>query len=149
MELAHIKMAPRIDEFCKACKIATSGSAARHHIGTPSPQEAFKFIYGDIIHSPTKQGPTAKSNVLCFLHLVCAYTKYSWFKGMKDFLYESLIETLKQCLVHTYGKTHKLQYVRTDAGTAFTSSEFKRFSQGKNHFSNVCSSVPPGTELNK
>eukprot|EP00957_Ditylum_brightwellii_P180802 13774047-Ditylum_brightwellii.AAC.1 len=39
----YYKLAPKIDEFCLGCKIDTSRSAARQHIGTPAPMIPSKF----------------------------------------------------------------------------------------------------------
>eukprot|EP00957_Ditylum_brightwellii_P098885 7533373-Ditylum_brightwellii.AAC.1 len=49
------KLAPKTDEFCEGCKIATSRSAARQHIDTPTTDICFLRMYGDIIHHPIKQ----------------------------------------------------------------------------------------------
>eukprot|EP00957_Ditylum_brightwellii_P198283 15109305-Ditylum_brightwellii.AAC.1 len=49
------KLTPKMDEFCEGSKIVTSRSAARQHKCTPNPKISFKFVYGDIIHSPIKQ----------------------------------------------------------------------------------------------
>eukprot|EP00957_Ditylum_brightwellii_P067968 5160447-Ditylum_brightwellii.AAC.1 len=129
------KLAPKTNEFYEGCKIATSRSATRQHIGTPAPKTPFKFMYGDIIHSPIKQGLSISSKFPCSLLLVCAYTKYSWLHGMKDFSSDSVIERFKMFLVLTDSRTHELQYFRTDADTAFTLAEFKDFSQRENSLS--------------
>eukprot|EP00957_Ditylum_brightwellii_P121192 9242830-Ditylum_brightwellii.AAC.1 len=125
------KLAPKTDEFCEECKIATSRSAAKQHIGTPTPSIPFKRIYGDIIHFPIKQGSTTSTTFPCSLLLVCAYYKYSWLQVMKYFSSESVIECFRLFLAEIGSKTLNLQYFRTDAGTAFTSSEFKDFSQAE------------------
>eukprot|EP00957_Ditylum_brightwellii_P047717 3624939-Ditylum_brightwellii.AAC.1 len=123
------KLAPKTDEFCEGYKIVTSRSTARQHIGTPVPKIPFKYMYGDIIHSPTKQGLTTSSTFPCSLLLVCAYTKYSWLHGMKGFSFDSVIECFKIFLVLTGSRAYDLQCFITDDGTAFASAEFKDFSQ--------------------
>eukprot|EP00957_Ditylum_brightwellii_P137215 10462150-Ditylum_brightwellii.AAC.1 len=102
------KFAPKIDEFCEGCKIATSRSVARQHIGTPPTDICFLRVYGDAIHHPIKPG---------------------WLQGMKDFSTQAVIECFKMFLAQTGSKTSNLQYFRTDAGTVFASSDFKDFSQ--------------------
>eukprot|EP00957_Ditylum_brightwellii_P172360 13121311-Ditylum_brightwellii.AAC.1 len=63
------KLACKMDDFCEGYKIATSKSTTRKHIGNPAPKIALKFIYGDIIPSPTKQGLTTNSTSFCSLFL--------------------------------------------------------------------------------
>eukprot|EP00957_Ditylum_brightwellii_P210090 15364558-Ditylum_brightwellii.AAC.1 len=125
------KLAPRTDEFCEGCKIARSCSAAAQHIGTPTPEIFSARMYEDIIHYPIKQGLTTSTTFPCSLLLVCAYCKFSWPQGTRDFSSESAIKCFKMFLTQSGGKTTNLQYFRTDAGTSFTLSEFKDFSQSE------------------
>eukprot|EP00957_Ditylum_brightwellii_P206338 15347910-Ditylum_brightwellii.AAC.1 len=123
------KLAPKTDEFCEGCKIATSRSAVRQHIGTPTPDICFLRVYGDIIYHPIKQDLTKSTTFPCSLLLVCAYCKFGWLQGMKDFSSKAVIECFKMFLAQTGSKTSNLLYFRTYAGTSFTPSEFKDFSQ--------------------
>eukprot|EP00957_Ditylum_brightwellii_P191587 14586922-Ditylum_brightwellii.AAC.1 len=123
------KLAPKTDKFCEGCNIASSRSAVRQHIGTPTLDIFFLRAYENVIHHPIKQGLATSITFLCSLLLVCVYCKYSWLQGMKDFSTQAVIECLKIFLAQTESKTSNLQYFRSDAGTAFTSSEFKDSSQ--------------------
>ena len=121
------KLSPKTDEFCEGCKIATSRSAARQHIGTPAPDKPFTLIYGDIIHPISKAALTPETAFPCYLFLVCATSKYTWFEGMNDFSSEAVIATFSIFQNQTGKALKELQYFRTDAGKAFTSNEFGKF----------------------
>eukprot|EP00957_Ditylum_brightwellii_P174245 13265753-Ditylum_brightwellii.AAC.1 len=95
------KLVPKTDEFCEGYKIATRRSAAIQYIDTPTPDIYFARMYGDSIHHPIKLDLTTSTIFPCSLLLVCAYCKFSWLQGMRDFSSESTLKCFKMFLAQS------------------------------------------------
>jgi transposase InsO family protein len=129
------------EQECMSCKIATihSSDHNKHH-HTPSTHPGHT-IFIDILHPITDCGLTPNTTFPFYIILVDAFSRFSSIYGLSDKSSQTVITTIEQYVAdhHTHigaGTTTTFEFfdiekICTDAGSQFTSSDFKNFCRTK------------------
>jgi transposase InsO family protein len=123
------------EQDCLSCKIATIHSSDRNKLPhTPSTHPG-QTIFLDILHPITDTGLTPNTTFPFYLILVDSFSRFSSVYGLRDKSTESVILCIEQYIADN--RTHRLanplleffdiERLRTDAGSQFTSTDFKNF----------------------
>ncbi|KAI2497894.1 hypothetical protein MHU86_16592 [Fragilaria crotonensis] len=95
---------------------------------TPQRQgtEPFHRLHLDLMRNPFRYGLTTNSNYSAYLFIVTTPGKLTGWIGLPTESTTSILIALKQWLTDTelLGRTQSVRFIRTDAGSAFTSTKF-------------------------
>jgi transposase InsO family protein len=130
-----IKVRMDHERDCLSCKIATIHSSDRNKLPhTPSTHPG-QTIFSDILHPITDTGLTPNTTFPFYLILVDSFSRFFSIYGLCDKSTESVILCIEQYIANN--RTHRLanplfeffdiERLRTDAGSQFTSTDFKNF----------------------
>ena len=116
------------DPFCTSCQISSMNKKARSKIPL-KPKAPFKWVFMDIIPSTAPKILTSDTDFSNFILIVDAYSKIPKLYGMEKIITEEVLEKLDM-LQSRFGKIDQfgwwdLEIISADAGTQFTSTEFK------------------------
>jgi hypothetical protein len=117
---------PGFDSFSTSLRIAISRT---HNISRDPfdiPPVPFALLFMDIIPTPRMRALSVSSAYPASLLVVDAYTRYSMWIGLPATSTENIIEALQHFFARTrsQGRTSQVNYIRTDAGSYFTSAPF-------------------------
>jgi transposase InsO family protein len=123
-----VRMGPEQD--CVSCNISTIRASARNKEPHTKGMYPGAYIFMDILHPVTKKGLTSDSTYAFYIILVDAYSRYTCIYGMRDKSTGTVIDTLTRYQAdHGYTSQYgymNIERIRADAGTQFTSTEFKQ-----------------------
>jgi hypothetical protein len=121
---------------CMSCKIATIRSSDRNkHHHTPSTHPGHT-IFIDILHPIADCGLTPNTTFPFYIILVDAFPRFSTIYGLSDKTTQSVVLSLEQYVAdhrsHPCTSTATFEFadiekICSDAGSQFTSSDFKDF----------------------
>ena len=125
-EDAELKIDP--NPFCTSCKISSMNKKARSKIPL-KPKAPFKWFFMDIIPSTAPKSLTNDTNFKNYLLIFDAYSKIPKLYGMENITSAEVMDKLDMFL-SIFGKIDQfgwwdLKRISADAGTQFTSTEFK------------------------
>ena len=120
----------RIDPylFCTLCQISSMNKKAGSKIPL-KPEAPFKWVFMDIIPSTAPKRLTSDTTFSNYLLFVDAYSKIPKLYGMEKIITEEVMDKLDM-FQSGFGKIHPfgwwdLERILADAGTQFTSRDFK------------------------
>jgi hypothetical protein len=119
------------EPYCVSCQIATIRTANRNkHPHTPAGHPS-ATVFMDILHCKSSPGLTPKTSHAYCLLLVDASSRFSVIYGLPNKSTESVVHAIKEysaafCMADAYGFIN-IDRIRADAGSEFTSDEFKQF----------------------
>ena len=116
------------DRFCTSYQISSLNKKARSEIPL-KPKATFKWVFMDIIPSTAPKSLTSDTTFSYYLLIVDAYSKIPKLYGMEKITTEEVMEKLDM-FQYRFGKIDQfgwwdLERISADAGTQFTSTEFK------------------------
>ena len=116
------------DPFCTSCKISSMNKKARSKVPL-KPKATFKWVFMDVIPSTSPKSLTNDTNFKNYLLIVDAYSKIPKFYGMENITTAEVLDKLDM-FQSRFGKIDQfgwwdLERISADAGTQFTSTEFK------------------------
>ena len=119
-------LSPTIDPNTWPLRISISQKRARNKTPQRQGTEPFHRIHLDLMRNPFRYGLTTNTNFSAYLFIVTTPGKLTGWIGLPTESTASIIIALKQWLTDTelLGRTHSVRFIRTDAGTAFTSTKF-------------------------
>ena len=114
--------------FCTSCKISSMNKKARSKLPL-KPKPPFKWVFMDVIPSIAPKSLTNDTNFKNYVLIVVAYSKIPKLYGMENITTEEVLEKLDM-FQSRFGKIDQfglwdLERISADAGTQFTSEEFK------------------------
>ena len=114
--------------FCTSCKIPSMNKKARSKIA-PKPKAPFKWVIMDIIPSTAPKSLISDTTFSNYLLIVDAYSKIPRLYGMDIIITEEVMDKLDM-FQSRFRKIDQfgwwdLERISADAGTQFTSTEFK------------------------
>ena len=117
---------PTIDTNNWPLRISVSHKRARNKIPMRQGNEPFHRIHLDLMRNPFRFGLTTNTNFSAYLFIVTTPGKLTGWIGLPTESTASIITALKSWLTQTelLGRTQSVRFIRTDAGTAFTSTKF-------------------------
>ena len=120
----------RIDlhPFFTSCQISSMNKKARYRISL-MPKAPFKWVFMDIVPSTAPKSLTSDTTFSNYLLIVDAYSKIPKLYGMEKIATEEVMDKL-DIFQSRFGKIDQfgwwyLERISADAGTQFTSTEFK------------------------
>ncbi len=124
-----VRMGP--EQECVSCDVSTIRATARNKEPHTKGMYPGEHVFLEILHPITKIGLTADTTCTFYLILVGAYSRYTCIYGMPDKTTDSVINAIQQYQadhghVSNYGFLN-IERIRADAGTQFTSLEFKQY----------------------
>ena len=116
------------DPFCTSCQISSMNEKARYNIPL-KPKAPFKWVFMDIILSTAPKSLTSDTTFSNCLFIVDAYSKIPKLYGMENITTAEVMEKLDM-FQSRFRKIDQfgwwdLEIIAADAGTQFTSTEFK------------------------
>jgi len=120
------QLSPATDTNSWPVRISISQKRARSKIPLPEAPHPFFQLHLDLIRNPFRYGITSNTSFPAYLFVVATPGKYTGMIGLPEESSDAISTALKSWLTQTrlLGRTNKASYIRTDAGTAFTSREF-------------------------
>ena len=117
------------DHFCTSCQISSMNKKARSKI-PPKPKASFKWVFMDIIPSTAPQSLTNDTTFSNYLLIVDAYSKIPKLYGMYNITTAEVMDKLDM-FQSRFGKIDQFDWwdldrISSDAGTQFTSTDFKK-----------------------
>ena len=120
----------RIDPypFCTSCQTSSMKQKARSKHSL-KPKAPFKWVFMEIISSIAPKSLTSDTNFSNYFFIVDAYSKIPKLYGMEKFSTEEFMDKMGM-FRSRFGKVDKfgwwnLERISADAGSQFTSTEFK------------------------
>ena len=115
--------------FCTSCQISSMNKKSRSKI-TFKPKAPFKWVFMEIIPSTASKSLTSDTTFSNYLLIFDAYSKIPKLYGMEKIATEEVMDKL-DIFQSRFGKIDKfgwwdLEKIAVDAGTQFTSTEFKK-----------------------
>ena len=119
-------LSPTIDPNTWPIKISISQKTARNKTPQRQGTEPFHRIHLDLMRNPFRYGLTTSTNFSAYLFIVTTPGKLTGWIGLPTESTTSILKAMKSWLTETelHGRTQSVRFIRTDAGTAFTSSKF-------------------------
>ena len=116
------------DPFCTSCKISSMNKKARSKLPL-KPKATFKWVFMEIIPSTAPKSLTNDTNFSNYLLIVDAYSKIPKLYGMENITTAEVMDKLDM-FQSRFGEIDQfgwwdLERISADAGTQFTSTEFK------------------------
>ena len=116
------------DPFCTSCQISSMNKKAGSKIPL-KPKAPFKWVFMDIIPSTAPKSLTNDTTFSNYLLIVDAYSKIPKLYGMGNITTAEVMDKLDM-FQYRFGKIDRfgwwdLERISADAGTQFTSTEFK------------------------
>ena len=117
---------PTIDPNNWPLRISVSHKRARNKTPMRQGNEPFHRIHLDLMRNPFRFGLTTNTNFSAYLFIVTTPGKLTGWIGLPTESTASITTALKSWLTQTelLGRTQSVRFIRTDAGTAFTSTKF-------------------------
>ena len=117
------------DPFFTSCQISSMNKKARSKIPL-KPKSPFKWVFMNIIPSTAPRSLTSDTSFSNYLLIINAYSKIPKLYGMEKITTEEVMEKLDM-FQSRFGKMDEigwldLEIISADAGTQFTSTEFKQ-----------------------
>ena len=119
-------LSPAIDKNTWPIRISISQKHARSKIPLRQGSEPFHQLHLDLMRNPFRFGITTATNYSAYLFIVTTPGKLTGWIGLPTESTASIITALKSWLTQTelLGRTKSVRFIRTDAGSAFTSAKF-------------------------
>ena len=119
-------LSPTIDPNTWPLRISISQKRARNKNPQREGTEPFHRLHLDLMRNPFRFGLTTNTNFSAYLFIVTTPGKLTGWIGLPTESTNSIITALKSWLTQTelLGRTQSVRFIRTDAGTAFTSAKF-------------------------
>ena len=116
------------DPFCTSCQISSMNQKARSKIPL-KPKAPFKWVFMGIVTSTAPKSLTSDTTFSSYLLVVDAYSKIPKLYGMEKITTEEVMDKMDM-FQSRFGKIDEfgwwdLEIMSADAGTQFTSTEFK------------------------
>ena len=117
---------PTIDPNNWPVRVSISHKRARNKTPMRQGDEPFHRVHLDLMRNPFRFGLTTNTNFSAYLFLVTTPGKLTGWIGLPTESTASITTALKSWLTQTelLGRTQSVRFIRTDAGTAFTSTKF-------------------------
>ena len=121
----HI-LTPTIDRNSWPIRISISQKRARNKRPMRQGDEPFHQLHLDLMRNPFHFGLTTSTNFSAYLFIVTTPGKLTGWVGLPTESTNSILTALTTWLTNTelLGRTHSVRFIRTDAGSAFTSASF-------------------------
>ena len=121
----HI-LSPAIDTNTWPVRISISQKRARNKTPMRQGTEPFHQLHLDLMRNPFRFGLTTSTNFSAYLFIVTTPGKLTGWIGLPTESTASILAALQTWLTQTelLGRTQSVRFIRTDAGTAFTSEKF-------------------------
>ena len=119
-------LSPAIDKNTWPIRMSISQKHARSKIPLRQGSEPFHQLHLDLMRNPFRFGLTTATNYSAYLFIVTTPGKLTGWIGLPTESTASIITALKSWLTQTelLGRTKSVRFIRTDAGSAFTSAKF-------------------------
>ncbi|KAI2509904.1 Reverse transcriptase (RNA-dependent DNA polymerase) [Fragilaria crotonensis] len=119
-------LTPTVDHNSWPLRISISQKRARNKTPQRQGTEPFHRLHLDLMRNPFRYGLTTNSNYSAYLFIVTTPGKLTGWIGLPTESTTSILIALKQWLTDTelLGRTQSVRFIRTDAGSAFTSTKF-------------------------
>jgi hypothetical protein len=119
-------LSPTIDPNTWPLRISISQKRARNKTPQREGTDPFHRLHLDLMRNPFRYGLTTNTNYSAYLFIVTTPGKLTGWIGLPTESTASIITALKSWLTQTelLGRTQSVRFIRTDAGTAFTSAKF-------------------------
>ncbi|KAI2496549.1 Reverse transcriptase (RNA-dependent DNA polymerase) [Fragilaria crotonensis] len=119
-------LTPTVDHNSWPLRISISQKRARNKTPQRQGTEPFHRLHLDLMRNPFRYGLTTNTNFSAYLFIVTTPGKLTGWIGLPTESTASIITALKQWLTDTelLGRTQSVRFIRTDAGSAFTSTKF-------------------------
>ena len=116
------------DPYCTSCQISSINKKTRSKIPL-KPKAPFKWVFMDIIPSTAPRNLTSDTTFSNYLLIVDAYSKIPKLYGVEKITSEEVLDKLDM-FQSRFGEMDQfgwwdLERISADAGTQFTSTEFK------------------------
>jgi len=119
------------DTHCLSCGIATIRSTSRNkepHLAASKPDE---YAFLDIQQPLVTTGLTPATSHPYYLFVIDAFSRFSRLYGLANKSSKAVVKALKKYsadgISRSYFEYINLECIRADAGSQFTSSEFRKF----------------------
>jgi hypothetical protein len=119
-------LSPTIDPNTWPFRISISQKRARNKTPQRQGTEPFHRLHLDLMRNPFRYGLATSTNYSAYLFIVTTPGKLTGWIGLPTESTTFIINVLKHWLTATelLGRTQSVRFIRTDAGTAFTSTKF-------------------------
>jgi hypothetical protein len=119
-------LSPTIDPNTWPLHISISLKKARNKTPQREGIKPFHRLHLDLMRNPFRFGSTSNTNFSAYLFIVTTPGKRTCWIGLTTESTNSIITALESWLTQTelLGRTESVRFIRTDAGTAFTSAKF-------------------------
>ena len=121
----HI-LSPATDTNTWPIRISISQKRARSKVPLRQGSEPFHQLHLDLLRNPFRFGLTTSTNFSAYLFIVTTPGKLTGWIGLPTESTASILTALQSWLTQSelLGRTKSVRFIRTDAGTAFTSAKF-------------------------
>ena len=121
----HI-LSPATDTNTWPIRISISQKRARRKVPLRQGTEPFHQVHLDLMRNPFRFGLTTSTNFSAYLFIVTTPGKLTGWIGLQTESTSSILTALQSWLTQSelLGRTQSVRFIRTDAGTAFTSAKF-------------------------
>ncbi|KAI2505310.1 hypothetical protein MHU86_9110 [Fragilaria crotonensis] len=121
----HI-LSPATDTQTWPIRISISQKRARSKVPLRQGSEPFHQLHLDLLRNPFRFGLTTSTNYSAYLFIVTTPGKLTGWIGLPTESTLSILTALQSWLTQSelLGRTQSVRFIRTDAGTAFTSAKF-------------------------
>lgn len=120
------QLVPSTDNNNWPVKISVSHKHKRSKEPMRAGSDSFQFLHLDLIKNPFRFGLTANTNFSAYLFIVATPGKLVGWVGLQEESSEEILRALRSWLIDTekLGRTHRVRFIRSDAGSAFTGHKF-------------------------
>ena len=125
---------PGYDSFSTSLRIAISRTRNLSRTPMNLPKNPFELLFIDVIPTPRMRALSVSTAFTASLLIVDAHSRFSMWIGLPKHDTIHIIEAIQHFITRTHskGRTTTVQYIRTDAGSYFTSDEFARWCRHEN-----------------
>ena len=119
-------ISPTIDTNNWPLRVSVSHKRARNKTPMHQGNDPFHRVHLDLMRNPFRFGLTTATNFSAYLFIVSTPGKLTGWIGLPTESTDSITTALKSWLTQTelLGRTQSVRFIRTDAGSAFTSAKF-------------------------
>ena len=119
-------LSPATDTNTWPIRISISQKRARRKVPLRQGTEPFHQLHLDLMRNPFRFGLTTSTNFSAYLFIVTTPGKLTGWIGLQTESTSSILTALQSWLTQSelLGRTQSVRFIRTDAGTAFTSAKF-------------------------
>ena len=117
-------LSPATDTNTWPIRISISQKRARRKVPLRQGTEPFHQLHLDLMRNPFRFGLTTSTNFSAYLFIVTTPGKLTGWIGLQTESTSSMLNALQTWLTQSelLGRTQSIRFIRTEAGTAFTTS---------------------------